>query len=220
MRRYLVLLGAPGAGKGTQAKRLSAGLNLAHISSGDIFREHLDRRTDLGELARGFMDRGELVPDDVTIGMIADRLRRPDCKSGALLDGFPRTPAQAEALDRLAGELGGRVERVLFIQVPRLELVRRLSGRLMCREHGHIYHQDFNPPKQAGVCDIDGSELYQRVDDQAETVTHRIEVYLEQTQPLIEHYRRQGLLSEVDGQQPMDVVSDQLIQALEFGAGG
>ena len=208
---YLVLLGPPGAGKGTQAQVVSKELNLVHVSSGDIFRENLKNLTELGKVAQGYMERGELVPDEVTIAMIRDRLSRPDCAQGALLDGFPRTPAQAEELDKMLAELGDRVVLVPYISVPSQILVERLSGRWTCRAQGHIYHQMYNPPKQAGVCDLDGSELYQREDDKPETVKRRIEVYLEQTSPLIEYYRGKGLLVELDGTQPIEDVTEALL---------
>jgi len=214
MPTYIVLLGPPGAGKGTQAQIISEKLSLPHISSGDIFRENLKNQTELGKLAKGYMDRGELVPDDLTIAMIRDRLSRPDCATGALLDGFPRTPAQAEALDAMLAEFGGRVNAVPYIKVPEETLVGRLTGRWTCRAQGHVYHEKFNPPKQDAVCDIDGSELYQRDDDKAETVTRRIHVYLEQTAPLIEYYRENGTLIEIDGTQPIEQVSNDLMAAL------
>lgn len=214
MPTYIVLLGPPGAGKGTQAQIISEKLSLPHISSGDIFRENLKNQTELGKLAKGYMDRGELVPDDLTIAMIRDRLSRFDCATGALLDGFPRTPAQAEALDAMLAEFGGRVNAVPYIKVPEETLVGRLTGRWTCRAQGHVYHEKFNPPKQDAVCDIDGSELYQRDDDKAETVTRRIHVYLEQTAPLIEYYRENGTLIEIDGTQPIEQVSNDLMAAL------
>jgi adenylate kinase len=214
MPTFIVLLGPPGAGKGTQAQKISDKLELPHISSGDIFRENLKNNTDLGELARGYMDRGELVPDDVTIAMIRERLSRSDCKPGALLDGFPRTPAQAEALDSMLESFNGQVDSVPYISVPEQVLIERLTGRWTCRANGHIFHEKFNPPKMAGVCDYDGSELYQREDDKTETVIRRIRVYLEQTMPLIEYYRQQDVLLEVDGNQAIDQVTGDLLNAL------
>lgn len=214
MPTYVVMLGAPGAGKGTQATILAEKLGLPHVSSGDIFRENIKNQTELGTLATGYMNRGELVPDDVTIAMIAERLRRPDCKSGAVLDGFPRTPAQAAALAEMLAGLGGKVDAVPYIKVEEQELVRRLTGRWTCRAEGHIFHAVFNPPRQAGVCDLDGSELYQRDDDRAETVTHRIRVYLEQTAPLIAHYRAAGVLTEIDGNRSIEAVTTSLLAAL------
>lgn len=214
MGKFIILLGPPGAGKGTQAEVLAIKTGLAHVSSGDIFRENLKAQTELGKLAQGFMNRGELVPDDVTIAMIRERLKRPDCAAGAILDGFPRTPAQAEALSSTLSEINGKVCSVPYISVQPEELVNRLSGRWTCRGQGHIYHVLYNPPKVAGVCDVDGSELYQREDDQPATVEKRIRVYLEQTTPLIQYYRKVGLLVEVDGTQPIEGVTDQLLTAV------
>ncbi|HEY9086760.1 MAG TPA: adenylate kinase [Anaerolineaceae bacterium] len=215
MAKYIVLLGPPGAGKGTQAEVISEKLSLAHISSGDIFRENLKAQTELGKLAQGYMNRGELVPDDVTIAMIRERLSRPDTQSGALLDGFPRTPAQADALAEMLAGMGGAVDVVPYIAVAPEILVERLGGRWTCRAQGHVYHEKFNPPQQAGVCDIDGSELYQRDDDKAETVERRIKVYFEQTAPLIDYYRSHGLLVEIDGTQPIDKVTEHMLAAIE-----
>lgn len=214
MLTYLVLLGPPGAGKGTQAQKISQQLGLPHISSGDIFRENLKNQTDLGKLAKGFMERGELVPDDLTISMIRDRLARPDCASGALLDGFPRTPAQADALAEMLAGFGGKVNAVPYIKVAEDVLIERLTGRWTCRAQGHVFHSKYNPPKQAGVCDVDGSELYQREDDKAETVINRIKVYFKQTMPLIDYYQKAGLLLEIDGRQSIDVVTQNLLAGL------
>ncbi|GIV66915.1 MAG: adenylate kinase [Chloroflexota bacterium] len=214
MGRFIVLLGPPGAGKGTQAQVLAEKTGLAHISSGDIFRENLKNQTDLGKLAQGYMNRGELVPDDVTIAMIRERISRSDCKNGAILDGFPRTPAQAEALNVMLKELGGKVVSVPYISVPAEVLIERLSGRWTCRACGKVYHSVYNPPKTVGVCDDDGGELYQREDDQPATVEKRIKVYLEQTSPLIEYYRNTGLLVEIDGTQPIEEVTRQLLNAI------
>lgn len=215
MSVYIILLGPPGAGKGTQAKVISEKLGLSHISSGDIFRENIKNGTELGKLANSYMVKGELVPDDVTIAMISERLSRPDCQAGALLDGFPRTTAQAAALDEALGKLGGKVNAVPYINVPEAVLVERLTGRWTCREAGHIYHEKHNPPKMAGICDIDGSELYQRSDDVAETVIRRIHVYMEQTAPLIAYYRQQGTLLELDGALTIEQVSADLLAGLE-----
>jgi adenylate kinase len=214
---FIVLLGPPGAGKGTQATFLKETLKLAHISSGDLFRENLKAQTDLGKLAQGFMDRGELVPDDVTIAMIRQHLTRPDCAQGALLDGFPRTPAQADALAAMLAETGDRVNSVPYISVPAEVLIERLSGRWTCRAAGHVYHAKYNPPKVSGVCNDDGSELYQRDDDKSETVINRIKVYMEKTSPLIEYYRKLGLLAEVDGTQSIETVEQQILNAVKKG---
>jgi adenylate kinase len=214
MPTYLVLLGPPGAGKGTQAQIVSEKLVLPHISSGDIFRENLKAQTELGKMAKGYMDRGELVPDDVTIAMIRERLSRPDAQNGALLDGFPRTPAQAQALDAMLVDFGGAVNGVPYIKVPEDVLVERLTGRWTCRAEGHVFHEKFNPPQKDGVCDFDGSELYQRDDDKAETVKRRIRVYLEQTMPLINYYQEQGKLLEIDGTQSIEKVGKDLMAAL------
>lgn len=213
-KKYIVLLGPPGAGKGTQAEVLAEITGLAHISSGDIFRENLKAQTDLGKLAQTYMNRGELVPDDVTIAMIRERLARPDCAAGAILDGFPRTPAQAQALNEMLAEMDGKVVSVPYISVPADVLIARLSGRWTCRAQGHVYHALYNPPKVAGICDEDGSELYQREDDRPETVERRIRVYLEQTSPLIAHYRQAGLLVEVDGTRPIEQVTRDLLEAI------
>lgn len=210
MASFIVLLGAPGAGKGTQAKFLSEELGLPHISSGDLFRKHLNEGTKLGELAREYMNKGELVPDDITIAMLKERVNEPDCSSGAILDGFPRTPPQAEALDKLLKERNSIVSVVPFIKVPEDVLVDRLSGRRVCREHGHVYHILYNPPKEANKCDYDGSELYLRDDDKPDVVRNRIEVYLQKTAPLIDYYRSKGLLIEVDGNRPIDEIQKEL----------
>jgi adenylate kinase len=212
--KYFVLLGPPGAGKGTQAQIVSGTMGLPHISSGDIFRENLKNQTGLGKQAKEYMDRGELVPDDVTIAMIRDRLSRPDCSAGALLDGFPRTVPQAVALSEMLTSLQGAVNAVPYIKVDEDVLIERLTGRWTCRAQGHVFHEKFNPPQQAGVCDHDGSPLYQRDDDKAETVRNRIRVYFQQTAPLIDYYQKAGLLLEVDGTQPIEAVTADLLSGL------
>jgi len=214
MPKYIVLLGPPGVGKGTQAEIIAKSTGLPHISSGDLFRENIKNDTELGKSAQSYMNKGELVPDDVTIGMIRDRLSRPDCKDGALLDGFPRTTVQAEALEKLLAEFGGKVSFVPYITASAATLVERLSGRWTCKAQGHIFNEKSNPPKKPGVCDLDGSELYQRDDDKAETVTRRIQVYFTQTAPLIAYYRERGLLSEIDGARPIEKVSADLLAVL------
>jgi len=215
MPTYIVLLGPPGVGKGTQAKTLAEKTGLVHVSSGDLFRENIKEQTELGKLAQSFMNKGELVPDDVTIAMVRERISRSDCKKGAILDGFPRTPAQADALKKMLAEFNAEVNAVPYIMAAPEILILRLSGRWTCRENGHVYHEKFNPPKVSGVCDLDGSELYQRDDDKAETVTRRIQVYIEQTAPLIAYYREIGKLVEVDGTQPIEQVTDALLSALK-----
>ncbi|MFN8385755.1 MAG: adenylate kinase [Anaerolineales bacterium] len=215
MATYIVLLGPPGVGKGTQAQILAERTGLAHISSGDLFRENIKNQTELGKLAHSYMSKGNLVPDDVTISMIKDRLRNPDCETGAILDGFPRTPTQADALEVMLRSINGQVAVVPLIRVPEDALVERLGGRWTCRESGHIFNEKFNPPKESGVCDYDGSELYQRDDDKAETVKRRIVVYMEQTAPLITHYRELGKLVEVNGLQSIEEVTQTLVDALK-----
>lgn len=215
MATFYVLLGPPGAGKGTQAQIVSKTLGLPHISSGDIFRENLKNQTELGRQAKGYMDRGELVPDDLTISMVRDRLTKSDCAEGALLDGFPRTPAQAEELDKILSAIGSGIKAVPYIKVESQVLVERLSGRWTCKAQGHVFHEKYNPPKQAGVCDFDGSELYQREDDKAETVKNRIQVYFKQTLPLIEYYRKAGTLVEIDGDQGIELVTQEILRALD-----
>ena len=215
MATFIVMLGPPGVGKGTQAKILSEKTGLAHISSGDLFRENLKNQTELGKLAQTYMTKGELVPDDVTVAMIKDRLTRPDCEAGAILDGFPRTPAQAEALEVMLREFDGHVDIVPFITAGEDVLVERLTGRWTCRAEGHVFNEKTNPPKVAGKCDFDGSELYQRDDDKAETVKNRIQVYFNQTAPLISYYRNHGKLVEIDGTQAIDQVTDDLMSALK-----
>ena len=215
MQTFIVLLGPPGAGKGTQALAIAEKLDIPHISSGDLFRENLRNQTELGKLAKSYMDRGELVPDEVTISMVRERLSRVDCARGALLDGFPRTPAQAVALDGILKEFGSRVNWVPYINVPDEVLVGRLTGRWTCRtDPTHIYNLKTNPPTKPGVCDLCGGELYQRDDDKLETVQNRIKVYMKQTMPLIEYYRNAGVLVEVDGQQGIEKVSSDLLAAI------
>jgi len=211
---YIVMLGPPGAGKGTQAEILAQKLGLVHVSSGDLFRENLSNQTELGKLAQTYMTKGELVPDDVTIAMVKERLSRPDCAKGAVLDGFPRTPAQAEALNQILAELNGKVDLVPLISVPNDVLVERLSGRWMSKS-GRVYHALYNPPKVKWIDDIDGTPLYQREDDKPETVQRRIDVYYEQTAPLIDYYRQAGLLVEIDGTQEIEKVTEDILKAIK-----
>ncbi len=214
MPTYIVLLGPPGVGKGTQAEIIAETTGLPHVSSGDLFRENFKNETELGNLAQSFMNKGELVPDDVTISMIRDRLSRPDCKSGVLLDGFPRTTVQADSLASLLAEFDGKVNYVPYITASETTLIERLSGRWTCKAQGHVFHEKFNPPQRTGLCDFDGSQLYQRDDDRAETVRRRIQVYFAQTAPLIAYYRERGLLSEIDGAQPIKKVTADLLAVL------
>ena len=215
MATFIVMLGPPGVGKGTQAKILSEKTGLAHISSGDLFRENLKNQTELGKLAQTYMTKGELVPDDVTVAMVKDRLTRPDCEAGAILDGFPRTPAQADAFEAMLQEFNGRVDIVPFITAGEDVLVERLTGRWTCRANGHVFNEKTNPPKEDKKCDVDGSELYQRDDDKEDTVKNRIQVYFKQTAPLISYYRDHGRLVEIDGTQPIDQVTEDLLAALK-----
>lgn len=212
MANFIVLLGPPGAGKGTQAEILSKEMNLVHVSTGDIFRENLKNETELGLLAKGYMSKGELVPDDVTNAMVKDRLSREDCKqNGALLDGYPRTPAQAVALGEMLENIGGKMLCVPYIAVPAEVLIERLSGRWTCPVCSTPYHLVSKPPKVAGKCDHDGGELYQRDDDKPETVKNRIDVYMKNTAPLIEYYRQKNLLAELDGTRDIAEVSKEML---------
>ncbi len=204
-RTYLVLLGVPGGGKGTQAKLLEEAFGLPQVSTGDIFRYNLKNATELGVLAKSYMDKGQLVPDDVTIRMVEERLGRPDCARGAIMDGFPRTLQQAAAFDALTAPFGG-VAYVPLISVSDEEAVVRISGRRSCRTCGAVYHLAYNPPKVEGVCDVDGGELYQRDDDHEAVVHNRIFVYYKQTAPLIGYYFAHGVLHEFDGSLPIDEI--------------
>ena len=206
---YLILLGPPMSGKGTQAARLTEKLGISQVSSGDLFRKNIKNKTSLGLEAKGFIDRGDLVPDEVTIGMVEDQLNREDNAAGALLDGFPRTLIQAEALDGILAKLGASLSGVISIDVPEDTLVERASGRRICRSCGQSYNLTSNPPLKDGVCDQDGGELYQREDDKPSTVRQRLVVYQAQTSPLIKFYRSRGSLNEINGNQSIgDVVKD------------
>jgi adenylate kinase len=211
---YVVLMGGPGAGKGTQARRLAERLGLPQVATGDLFRDHLKNDTELGKVARKYMESGELVPDEVTVAMVKERLAGPDCENGALLDGFPRTISQAEALDELLGEMGQEITIVPYIHVDPEILLKRLSGRWTCKAKGHVFHEIFNPPKVQGICDFDGSPLYQREDDTVETQRRRIKVYFAQTEPLLAYYRSRGLLVEIDGEQSIENVYEDLVAAI------
>ncbi len=206
----LILLGPPGAGKGTQAERLQADFGLAHISTGDMLRAQRAAGTDLGREAEKYMNAGELVPDEVILGMIGLRIAEQDAREGFLLDGFPRNTAQADALSKTLADSGRRLTAALLIDVPDQEVVRRLAGRRVCSKSGHVYHVEFDPPKREGVCDQDGSRLIQRDDDKEETILRRLEVYARQTSPLINYYEQAGLLRRFDGQRDPDEVHDHI----------
>jgi len=210
----VVLMGPPGAGKGTQAKAISSELGIVHLSTGDLFREAVRQGTPLGREAQAYMDRGELVPDSVTVAMLLERLDRPDAANGALLDGFPRTVPQAEALDQALAGRGQRVNLAIYLSVPREALLNRLSGRWICQGCGASYHEVFNPPTVQERCDACGGTLYQRPDDRRETAERRLDVYLEQTVPVIDYYRQRGALVEVNGDQPPAAVEEALRKAL------
>ncbi|MBN1402555.1 MAG: adenylate kinase [Anaerolineae bacterium] len=211
----VILLGGPGAGKGTQGELMESWLENPRVSSGDLFRDNLSRETELGRQAKVYMERGELVPDEITIGMVASRISQPDCAQGVVFDGFPRTVAQAAALDQLLKDMGRRVDVVLNIAVSEDVLLQRLAGRWTCSRCGAIYHRLFSPEKVEGVCDECGGTLYQRDDDNLATQQRRIKVYQEQTAPLDEYYRSRGVLVDIDGEQGPEQVAAQIRQAIE-----
>jgi len=218
-RVVVVLLGAPGAGKGTQAQILSERLGFAHVATGDLFRAAVRHETPLGLEAKGYMDRGELVPDAVTINMLLERLSEPDATAGILLDGFPRNTAQAEVLDKALAEAGARVDLAPYIEVPEADLGARLGGRWICRAQGHPYHELTKPPLVAGVCDVDGSELYQRTDDQPAIVQARLRQQLGALDEVVGYYRRHGVLTTVDGRRGVEEVSQDLLAAIATATG-
>ena len=211
---YIILIGAQGSGKGTQAIMLSQALGVPHVASGDLFRKAFDEKTELGIKAKAYLDRGELVPDDVTVAMVLGRLAEPDCAQGVLLDGFPRTVAQAQALDKGLQAVGKQIDLAIYLKVPREELLSRLSGRFICRANQHVYNINTHPPKVAGVCDIDGSELYQRSDDVGEAVQKRLDIFFSETIMLLDYYGSQHKLDEVDGNQGIDQVQQALLDLL------
>lgn len=210
----LILLGPPGAGKGTQAKMLTDCFGIPQISTGDILRAAVKEGTQLGQQAKAYMDDGKLVPDEVVIGIVTERLQEPDCSNGFILDGFPRTVAQADALQANLSVLGKELDRVISLQVDTEALVERLTGRRTCKTCGRGYHVKFDPPKVADGCDVCNGELYQRDDDREDTIRKRLDVYERQTSPLIDYYRNAGLLIEVDGMQPIDEVRETLLAEL------
>jgi len=212
---YVILFGAPGAGKGTQAAILAEKTGLVHITTGELFRQAIRQETELGKQAKPYYDRGQLVPDRLTIAMLLERLSQGDCARGCLLDGFPRTLEQATALDEALAQKGKGIDKVLYIQVPQNELVSRLAGRWNCRQCGSVYQERFQPPRQAGRCDQCGGELYQREDDRPETVRRRLGVYLEQTAPLIDYYRARGKLVEISGDKAVEEVAEDLLAVVD-----
>jgi adenylate kinase len=214
---YIIMLGAPGAGKGTQANILSQEMNLPHIASGDLFRQALEERTEVGLLAKSYMDKGELVPDEITIKMILERINQSDCASGCLFDGFPRTLRQAKVLDKALKEQGKTINKAIYIEVPNEELVKRLSGRWLCRTCQTPYHIINSPPKTPGKCDKCGGKLYQRSDDREETVKDRLGVFFAQTVPILDYYKKQGKLIRVNGNLGMQGVAREIISALKAG---
>jgi len=211
---YIILVGAQGSGKGTQAELLSQTLGVPHVASGDLFRKAIDEKTELGIKAKVYIDRGELVPDDLTVSMVVKRLEEPDCSQGVLFDGFPRTVAQAEVLDKGLQEVGKQIDLAIYLQVPREELLKRLSGRYICRAKQHVYNIDTHPSKVAGVCDIDGSELYQRSDDTGEAVQKRLDIFFSETIRLLDYYGKQKKLVEVDGNQDINQVHQSLLSVI------
>lgn len=211
----LILMGPPGAGKGTQAALLLKKFNIPQISTGDMFRAAVKEGTQLGKKAQACMQSGALVPDEVTIGIVKERLSKDDCKDGFILDGFPRTVDQADALEKILSDLNMKLDSVLNIHVPAEDLIERAVGRRICKKCGATYHVKFNPPKAENVCDKCGGELYQRADDNAETMQNRLSVYESSTRPLIEYYKKAGVYTEIDGTQPIDKVSAALVKVLE-----
>ncbi len=211
----LVLLGPPGVGKGTQAAAIVERYNIPHISTGDIFRANIKQGTELGVSAKGYMDKGLLVPDELVVSIVKDRLSESDCKNGFLLDGFPRTENQAEVLEAELLKMGIELNKVINIEADKDILIQRAIGRRICKVCGTSYHVLFNPPKVEGICDLDGGELYQRDDDNEETVATRIDVYLDQTQPLIKFYKERGLILDIDGTQPINETFNAIVEALE-----
>ncbi|KZE71960.1 adenylate kinase [Paenibacillus jamilae] len=210
----ILIMGPPGAGKGTQADVIVKEFGIPHISTGDAFRLAMKQGTPIGIKAKEYIDKGELVPDDVTIGIVEERLQQPDCKKGFLLDGFPRTLAQAEALDQILGRLNTKLDDVINLKVDRDNLLARITGRRVCKNCGASYHIVFNPPKVEGICDKDGGELYQRPDDNEDSVRTRLDEYSNKTAPLLTFYENQNLLRHIDGEQDIDVVSQNIVSLL------
>ena len=210
----IVLIGAQGSGKGTQSRRLAQALKICYVASGDLFRKEITEETELGVKANAFIDRGELVPDDITVPMVLERVVEADCVSGVLLDGFPRTIAQAQALDKGLQNAGREVNCAVYLMVPREILLHRLSGRYICKAQQHVYNVNTNPPKVPGRCDIDGSDLYQRSDDRGEAVQKRLDIFFNETIQLLDYYRNHQKLIEVNGNQAIDQVHTDLVRAI------
>lgn len=211
----LILLGPPGAGKGTQASAIVKKYNIPHISTGDIFRENIKMGTELGKKVKEYMDKGLLVPDDIVVSIVKDRILKDDCKDGFLLDGFPRTVNQGEALDKDLSQMNLKLDKVINLDVEKEILIERITGRRICKDCGATYHIKFNPPAKKGICDNCGGNLYQRDDDTQETVEKRIEVYQQQTKPLIDYYTEKGLILNVDGSKAIDEIFETIVKALE-----
>ena len=211
----IILMGLPGAGKGTQASEIVKKFPIPHISTGDMFRKAIKDETDLGKEAKSYMDRGELVPDEVTVGIVKERISEDDAKKGFLLDGFPRTIEQAEALNNIMSELDRNIDAVINIEVPEEELMNRLTGRRICEKCGTTYHLVFNPPKVDGVCDLDGGKLYQREDDNPETVANRLSVNVKQSKPILSYYQDKGVLENIDGSKDIKEVTSDVINILD-----
>ncbi|MBE3559301.1 MAG: adenylate kinase [Ktedonobacteraceae bacterium] len=211
----IILIGAQGSGKGTQAEKLSATLHITHVASGDLFRQALTERSELGLKAKAYLDRGELVPDEITIAMVLERITQPDCSGGVLFDGFPRTVAQAQALDRGLQSIKRHVDLAIYLEVPREELLKRLSGRYICRAHQHVYNINTRPPRVPGICDIDGSELYQRSDDKGEAVEKRLNIFFNETIHLLDYYGAKGKLVTVNGNQGIEQVYAEMLHIIK-----
>ena len=210
----IILLGPPGAGKGTQAAGIVEKYNIPHISTGDIFRKNIKEGTELGKKAKGYIDQGLLVPDELTVGLVTDRISQPDCEKGFMLDGFPRNVAQAQHLDKYLKEVGISLDKVVNIEVDKDILVGRAVGRRICKSCGATYHVEFNPSKVDGICDVCGGELYQRADDNEETVSKRIQVYLDETKPLVSYYSEEGIIANINGTQSIEKVFTDIVEAL------
>jgi adenylate kinase len=211
----IVLIGAQGSGKGTQAGRLAEALGIRHVASGDLFRQAISEQSELGKKAKTYIDRGDLVPDDITVEMVLNRIAQPDCAVGILFDGFPRTLAQAQALDEGLARMGRAISVAVYLSVPREVLLKRLSGRYICRAHQHVYNIYTQPPKVPGVCDLDGSELYQRSDDKPEAIQKRLDIFFSETLRLTDYYRAQGKLEEINGDQSVEAVHQALVSQVK-----